>query len=705
MNDTKTKGILLIAVLALGIFAGGLAQADKYEANWKSLKKHQAAPEWFKDAKFGIYTHWGLCTQANGMVPSANDGWYGRSLYGKGSGTYKAHKKKLGHPSEFGYHDFIPHFKAEKFDADRWASLFKEAGARFAGPVAEHHDGFSMWDSEVTPWNAADMGPEKDIAGRLEEAIKERGMKYVMTFHHASCGRYEERDGVKMPSWFRKREELGNTDPKYRKLYYNMPVKEFYEVWQAKLIECIDKYQPDLIWHDSGLDSIERRNVREYLAYYFNKAEDWGEAVAVTYKQEDLPPEVGILDHERGRAQELTERVWLTDDSVGSWFYQGSGSAGRGASWVVDTLIEIVCRNGCMLLNVPPKPDGTLPDNAKETLRNVGDWLEVNGEAIYGTRPWSIPKEDDVRFTKKDGNVYALCLNWPKDILTLESMGSGGIHVTDVHLLGYNQELEWEQNEAALTINVPDEKPCKYAYAFKLGISGSGIHGGSVEYGDSPRQVEVSSSLLNYTEEPMEARVSLMLDGEEADSTNVKLAAGDQKRVQFSHTFPEGTEDVFEVSIDAEDFGKTTDTIAVHNLSGTWRFQRGDDMSWKDPDLDESGWEKVELPADWEKHSDYEKDPAYGWYRKTVHIPENWKGGPLELYLGKIDDIDATYINGKKIGSTGSFPPDSNGKHQKQRHYTVPAEAVRFGGANVIAIRVHDLHGTGGLYEGPLRIQ
>ncbi|MEF8788085.1 MAG: alpha-L-fucosidase [Planctomycetota bacterium] len=714
------RDLLLAAVLAFGLLAVTPARAEEYEPNWKSLEKHQEAPEWFKDAKFGIYTHWGLCTQANAMVPSANSGWYGHQLSRKGSGTYKAHTKKLGPPTEFGYHDFIPHFRAKKFDADRWARLFKQAGARFAGPVAEHHDGYSMWDSEVTPWNAADTGPKKDIAGRLERAIRERGMKFVMTFHHAACGRYEVRDGVKMPSWFLKREEAGTTDPKYRKLYHNMPADEFYELWQAKLIESIDKYQPDLIWHDSGLGGMPGRPlerggggipesyIQEYLAYYFNQAESWGADVCVTYKQNDLPPEVGILDHERGREDELTEHVWLTDTSVGSWFYQGPGSGGRSAGWVVDELTEIVCRNGCMLLNVPPRPDGTFSEQVKKTLRGVGNWLEVNGEAIYGTRPWSVAEEGQVRYTKKEGAVYAICLEWPGDTLALQNLGGTGdeTEVSSVELLGHDGELDWERDADALTIDVPSDKPCRHAYAFKIRISGRGVQGLTVEYGDSARQIHARSSVLNYSDSPLETTVSLRVNDRNIADTLVKLEPWTEKQVNFTHTFPDGTEDLFSVTLRGDGLGKATDAVSVpyRDLSGTWRFHEGDDMDWKAPDLDVSGWQTVELPASWEDHSGYEKDPAFGWYRRTVHVPESWKGGPLTLHLGKIDDADAAYVNGTKIGSMGGLPPDRGSAFKEVRRYTAPAEAVRFGEDNVIAIRVGDWKGHGGLYEGPLRM-
>ena len=680
--------MLVGAVIAFGLFAGDAALGEKYEPNWESLKKHKEVPEWFRDGKIGIYFHWGLYS-----VPAYKNEWYPRHAYTKGSDFFKHHVNTYGPHKEFGYHDFIPMFKAEHFDADRWASLFKEAGARWAGPVAEHHDGFAMWDSEVTPWNAADKGPKKDIAGRLETAIKERDMKYVMTFHHA-----------RTQWWFPKSDELGNTDPKYRKLYGNMPKKEFFEMWKAKLVECIDKYQPDLMWFDTELDKVPEDKVKSYLAYYFNRADKWGKPVGVTYKHKDLPPEVGILDLERGRMEEKTDYAWLTDTSISpnTWCYI-EGIKYKSSNTIIHGIVDRVSKNGQLLFNITPKADGTIPGPVRARLLDMGEWLETNGEAIYGTRPWAVAEEGKVRYTSKGGSVYAICLQWPGDTLKLEELGGEGQEpeISGVSLLGHDRELDWNRNADALTVQVPDEKPCSHAYAFKIAMSGRVAKGMRLDYGDSPREVRASSSLLNYTDEPVETRVSFLVDGQEVNDMKVKLPAGDEKKVNFSHTFPEGTEDVFTVAIDAAKLGRVSDSIAVpsHDLSGTWRFHRGDKMSWKAPDLDDSGWEKVTLPAAWEDHSGYTEDPAFGWYRKTVHVPESWKGKSLSLHLGKIDDVDAAYFNGQKIGSMGEFPPDATSAFEEERRYTVPAEAVRYGEDNVIAIRAYDMRGTGGLYD------
>jgi len=180
-----TFGCLNALTASLLAVTGSAVSAEPYQENWYSLARHDQAPEWFRDAKFGIYFHWGVYS-----VPALDSEWYPRHMHFEGHPVYKHHLKTYGHPSEFGYHDFVPMFKAEHFDADAWAELFAQAGAKFAGPVAEHHDGFAMWDSEVTPWNVADMGPQRDITGELEKAIRAQGMKFIATFHHAFAWDY-----------------------------------------------------------------------------------------------------------------------------------------------------------------------------------------------------------------------------------------------------------------------------------------------------------------------------------------------------------------------------------------------------------------------------------------------------------------------------------------------------------------------------------
>jgi len=485
-----------------------------YKPYWNSLKMH-VAPKWFQDAKFGIYTHWGIYS-----VPaySPNGTWYAHNMYRKGTSQYEYHAKTYGDPSKFGYKDFIPLFKPERFDPDEWAELFKKAGAQFAGPVGEHHDGFSMWDSQVNEWNAAKMGPRRDVVGELEEAIRRQGMKFIVTLHHAENWWF-------YPHW---EKEYDTSDPRYTGLYgplHNLewaqnipklstedfggdigwplllrewplqdkPSKEFLDKWLAKTREVIDKYQPDMLWFDFGLIYIHEHYKRELLAYYYNKAEASDKEVAVVYKEHGLPPGNGILDIERGRFGETRYHVWLTDTTVddeSNWCYFHNAKY-KPATTLVHYLIDNVSKNGSLLLNVGPKPNGEIPEDAKEILLEIGKWLRVNGEAIYGATSWvtygegpakiggsgifnehEMPRYTarDIRFTVKDDALYAICLGWPDDEITIRSIPERvyGAEIKSITMLGSEEPLSWKITQEGLKIQTPTKKPCKHAYVFRI---------------------------------------------------------------------------------------------------------------------------------------------------------------------------------------------------------------------------------------------
>lgn len=471
-------------------------ESFRFEADWESLKQYEV-PEWFLDAKFGIYTHWGAYS-----VASYENEWYPRLMYmkddeGRGKEFYEYHKKTWGDPSEFGYKDFIPLFKAEKFNADEWADVFKRSGAQFAGPVAEHHDGFAMWDSDLTRWDARDMGPGRDIVGELAEAVRARGMRFVTSFHHAFHWRYYE-PSYNLDKTDTKDPAYCGTDNIYPPLHEpgDPAPKEFLDMWLAKVKEVIDKYQPDYLWFDFGWREPEFEPYKkEFLAYYYNRALTWDKGVVVTYKGDDLPEGVAVLDLERGKLDTLSSVPWITDTSVDlkSWSYITKPQY-KSVNILVDNLIDRVSKNGNLLLNIGPNPDGTIPDEQKELLFGIGDWLKVNGEAIYGTRPWKRYGEgptiqaggsfsetrdqseftpQDIRFTTKENALYVLALGWPEDgTIRAESLKagvelpSGEIHA--VSMLGSNEKIEWFRDESCLKLNFPEEKPCEHAFVFKI---------------------------------------------------------------------------------------------------------------------------------------------------------------------------------------------------------------------------------------------
>jgi alpha-L-fucosidase len=443
LQKPKIVVALLITACLLLLLMADITDAapKKYKPTWESIRQYKAVPEWLRDGKFGIYTHWGpYAVHAYGE----NTTWYSFSMYVDPEGEARKHfEENFGKLTpEFGYKDLIPKFTAEKFDADEWAELFKKAGAKFAGPVAEHHDGFAMWDTKYSKWNAAKMGPKRDVVGELEKAIKKRDMKFVTAFHHAANWFF-------FPVWD-KRYDAG--DPKYSGLYGQphkrgaMRNQAFIDEWYGKIIEVIDKYSPDFIWFDFALDSIPEGYVKDFLAYYYNDAEAKGKEVVVTYKGNDLVPKTGVRDLELGQEASITYHEWITDSTVddrGAWGY-ANNLIFKSPNRVIDNLVDRVSKNGYLLLNVGPKADGTIPDEARKLLLEVGKWLEVNGEAIYGTTPWLIASEgptnlgkataigfnesnvvytsEDVRFTVKGDNLYATFLDWPGEQAVIRTL-------------------------------------------------------------------------------------------------------------------------------------------------------------------------------------------------------------------------------------------------------------------------------------------
>ncbi len=405
--------------------------------------------------------------------------------------SHRSHEKNFGPITEFGYHDFIPMFTGEHFDPVEWAELFAKAGARFAGPVAEHHDGFSMWASEVTPWNAEHMGPKRDILGELFTELEKRGLKTIATFHHARNLQRNEKDpdskemkasGDSHYPYF-PGTHTASDDPKLRLLYGNMPEDQWLEeVWMAKLVEVIDNYQPDIIWFDSWLHLIPERHRMQFCAYYLNAAEEWDKQVVIVRKQNDLPLEVSINDHEKSREPKALKELWMTDDTLssGSWGYT-KGLRIKPLHKIVHALVDTVSKNGVLLLNISPMADGTIPQDQRDALLGLGEWLEANGEAIYATRPWINAAEgptvepsggfndhkkflkltyaaQDVRYTaSKDGKtVYATTLGIPEagSEVSLKTFAEQNVFPTSVTLLD-GSAVEWKMTESGLLLKAP----------------------------------------------------------------------------------------------------------------------------------------------------------------------------------------------------------------------------------------------------------
>ena len=509
-NYRKMRIIYLVIVLITALNLGH-AQENMYEADWQSLKAYKT-PEWFRDAKFGIYCHWGPYS-----VPAFENEWYSHWMYTspnnpeykQGKRYYEHHIETYGPLNEFGYKDFIPMFKAKKFNAAEWADLFEKAGAKFAGPVSEHADGFAMWDSKLTRWNAKNMGPKRDIMGELSKEIRKRDMKFIATYHRQWLFGW-------FPTWD---ESTDASDPQYADLYgpklkkgdfqYPLSTKEidegskryypvgdekFNEDWLARLKEIVDNYNPDLVWFDNKMDVIDEAYRKEFLSYYYNHGVKNNQEVVATYKFYDFKKGTAVLDVERARMSEMKDFPWLTDDSI-DWkaWSDISDPDYKSTNRIIDFLVDVVSKNGCLLLNITPKANGEIPEPVKERLLEIGAWLDQNGEAIYGTRPWEVYGEgpakvteghlserenadntsEDIRFTVKDETLYAIQLDWPKSSETLiKTLGTNNKmlqrDIKSIELLGYPLKLKYSRKEDGLHITLPKEPVGKHAFVFKI---------------------------------------------------------------------------------------------------------------------------------------------------------------------------------------------------------------------------------------------
>ena len=503
----KTK-IFLIAFFLI-LFTTGIidtitpqTQKQDFQPTFESLDKANPAPEWFKDAKFGIYFHWGVYS-----VPAFGNEWYPRTMYIEGTPENKHHKETYGESSEWPYNYFIsgakdkngnfvqfaPKLKSEggKFDPEEWAQLFSDAGAKFVGPVAEHHDGFSMWASKINPWNAKNMGPKLDVVVLLTDAIRKKNMKIILSMHHAYniTGYYDH-----VPK---------TNDPKLQMLFGQQGKEKNEAIWLAKHKEIIDNYKPDIIWQDFNLHLISQPILLEFLAYYYNKAEEWNKEVVATYK-DGLNTECAVLDYERGGPPDITDNYWLTDDAISSssWCYtEGIGYYSK--KQILHGFLDRISKNGNLLLNISPKADGTIPQEQRDILLAIGTWLKKYGKAVYGTRAWEkygegptkmgavhgvmgVPLEgtaEDIRFTRSKDNttLYAILLGWEKDQqeVTLRSLSSDRIdlkNLESVELIndkaGKYLPLVYKQDKNGLIISLPERSFEEMAYVIKFSFDG-----------------------------------------------------------------------------------------------------------------------------------------------------------------------------------------------------------------------------------------
>jgi len=490
-----------------GSFAPGPFQPD-----WDALKQYDT-PEWFRDAKFGIWAHWSAQCQ-----PEQGD-WYAKHMYEEGSNQYKFHVETYGHPSKVGFKDICHLWKAEKWEPEKLIALYKKAGAKYFVALANHHCNFDCWDSKYQPWNSVNVGPKKDIVGLWAQAARKEGLRFGVTVHAARAWSWYEvaqgsdkdgpMKGVPYDGKLTKADGKGQwwdgLDP--QDLYAqnhapgDKPDQAYIDKFYYRVKDLIDQHHPDLLYFDDSLLPLNRTSDAglRIAAHLYNSSLKWNngrnEAVMNT---KAIPADLRktlVWDIERGRSDRLEPFPWQTDTCIGGWHYARSIFDRHGyktATTVITTLIDIVSKNGNLLLNIPVKGDGTIDDDEVKVLQDMALWMDVNSEAVFGTRPWLIFGEgagdvsagnfgesrargytaDDIRFTTKGDAIYAFTLGWPQKPVLIRSMaGKSALvqgDVADVRLLGYSGKLEWSRGDDGLAIQVPSQKPCEHAYAFKI---------------------------------------------------------------------------------------------------------------------------------------------------------------------------------------------------------------------------------------------
>lgn len=471
------------------------------QPTWESLRDTYTVPTWFNQAKFGIFIHWGLYS-----IPAHNSEWYERHMYKDADGI-KWHAEHYGPQDKFGYKDFIPLFKPEKYQAEEWIALFQRAGARYVVPVAEHHDGFPMYRSELTPWCAGRMGPKRDLTGELASAAHKQNFIFGLSCHRMEHAYFA------YPA-----KGLANDqfDPKYAG-FYGPPIdqefnsgknsKPFQLDWLARVQELVDKFSPQILYFDNGVNPRAYDEVKlRAAAYLYNRARERGYQTTLATK-DDAYLYATVQDFEGSHhAPKLPfAGAWQCDTPIGnSWGYIEGLKVASGLS-LIHQMMAVASCGGNLLLNISPKGDGSIPEDQQASLRTLGDWLQENGEAIYGSRAWITPGEGpgiptvpngdwkgrstaildwpsvkaaeqkpyteaDFRFTTKEGKLYAIGYRSPSGEATIKSLSNSKAKVERVSLVGRQvKPVKFKQTSDGLACTLPDRTaPSDQPYTLRI---------------------------------------------------------------------------------------------------------------------------------------------------------------------------------------------------------------------------------------------
>jgi len=495
-----------IGIIAISMLLNAQAQQKntspeqgKFKPTDESLKQYQY-PEWFRDAKFGIWSHWG--PQA---VPRQGD-WYARGMYLQGNDQNKYHVAHYGPPSKFGYKDIIPLWKAEKWNPEQLMALYKKAGAKYFVSMGSHHDMFFLWDSKIHRWNSVKMGPKKDVVGLWQKAAKKEGLRFGVSEHLAASFNWlQPSHGADKTGPFAGVPYDGH-DPQYSDLYHlpadSSNIKEWltnnpawHKKWLTYVTELIDNYHPDLLYSDSKVPFEEYG--RKMVAHYYNQdlAKNKGKLEAV-YTPKEPSEGKWAQDVERGVLDSISSFPWQTDTSIGDWYYR-TGQRYKSTNEIAQLLIDVVSKNGNLLINVVQTPEGDLEPDVIKIVTELGEWTKTYGEGIYATRPWKVYGEGpstiksnqkkgdfggladtrdyqatDIRYTTKGGNLFAFCMSMPEKEIKMELLGKNSKYlekpISSVTLLGSKEKLDWTQTDGALLIKKPKNYPAWAVTGFKI---------------------------------------------------------------------------------------------------------------------------------------------------------------------------------------------------------------------------------------------
>lgn len=538
----KRRNLIKAGLTGMGsLYLSGLAaksillsppQRIPFEPTWDSLSNYEI-PQWFGEAKFGMWAHWSPQCQ-----PEHGD-WYARKMYQEGDADYEFHLKKYGHPSKFGFKDVINEWKADQWDPEELVSLYKRTGAKYFMALANHHDNFDLFDSKYQSWNSTKIGPKRDIIDGWARAAKRNDLPFAVSVHAAHAWSWYETsqrsdkkgplagipydgkvtkadgkgkwwDGFDPQELYEQRHPLSENSEDNAMIHkqwdwgngVSVPSRAYCEKFYNRTIDLLTKYEPDLVYFDDTafpLWPVSDAGLRIAAHMYNASIKKYGKLKAVITGKilTDQQKKCMVWDIERGQSNQIEPKPWQTDTCIGNWHYSREvyeKDKYKSPAMVIHILADVVSKNGNLMLNIPVRGNGTIDEKERAIVESIGEWMRMNSECIYASKPWKVFGEgpaladaapmraqgfnegksrpftsEDFRFTTKGNVLYAIMLGWPTNgSCLIKSLGQNGAKVANVSLIGHQGKLEFIQDEKGLKISLPAQAPCKHAYVFKI---------------------------------------------------------------------------------------------------------------------------------------------------------------------------------------------------------------------------------------------